>query len=87
MASADLKVNVDIDASRVLALLHRIERMDDPAMQRAAFIAYEALGSVGQAFDVDTIGPRAGCMAVAVHPTPALRRIVDGLVEAARADR
>lgn len=77
MHAASLKV--DCDQSRVIALLHRIDRMEDPAMQRAAFIAYEALVSIGQAFETDTIGPRGGCVTVVVHPSPALRRIVDGL--------
>ena len=76
MATAELKV--DCDQSRVIALLHRIDQMD-PVMQRAAFIAYEALVSIGQAFETDTVGPRDGCVTVVVHPSPALRRIVDGL--------
>lgn len=84
MAGAQLEVVCD--QSRVIALLCRIDRMNDPALHRAAFIAYDALVSIGQAFETDTIGPWHGCMTVVVHPSPALRRIVDGLERASRAD-
>ena len=80
MASAGAGITVDSDVSRVLALLARIEGMEDQAMQRAAFVAYEALHSLGQAFVMERIEPMAGCITVVVHPSLALRCIVDRLV-------
>lgn len=80
--AAQPTVSIVVDQSRVQALIGRISRMRDPSLQRAAFIAYEALRSVGQHVEVDTIEYPLGRLSLAVHPTPALRRIVDDLVKA-----
>lgn len=74
----------DCDLTRVRALLHRIGGFDDGSLQRAAFIVYEALSSIDQAFEVETVEPLPGMVRIVVHPSPALRRIVDALERASR---
>lgn len=80
MSVAGAAVQVECDTSRVLALLSRIERMDDAAMRLAAFKVYEALHGLGQAFETEVIEFGKVRATVVVHPSAALRRCVDALI-------